>query len=190
MESTKKKYVLIIHGGVGTIIKGNMTTEKEAAYLETLKISLFEGEKILRNKGTAINAIEAAISVMEDSPLFNAGKGAVLTANETIELDASFMNGSTLDAGAISGVSTVKNPISAAIKVMENSPHVMLSGRGAEAFAASQDLELVEPEYFFTEKMSTKTCVEKTIKNFHVLLFYSVRIYIIGGSLYDRDFKS
>ncbi len=89
---------------------------------------------------------------MEDSPLFNAGKGAVLTADETIELDASFMNGATLDAGAIAGVQTIKHPISAAIAVMEDSPHVMLSGKGAEAFAASQGLELVSPEYFYTER--------------------------------------
>jgi len=84
--------------------------------------------------------------------LFNAGKGAVLNSNETIELDASFMNGSNLDAGAISGVSTIKNPISAAIKVMENSPHVMLSGKGAEDFAATQNLELVKPQYFITDR--------------------------------------
>ena len=89
---------------------------------------------------------------MEDSPLFNAGKGAVLTADGTIELDASFMNGATLDAGAISGVRTVKHPITAAIKVMENSPHVMLSGQGADQFASEQGLEIVEPKYFFTER--------------------------------------
>tara|TARA_B110000285_G_scaffold223052_1_gene278040 strand:- start:17621 stop:18616 length:996 start_codon:yes stop_codon:yes gene_type:complete len=151
-ESSTPTFGIVIHGGAGTILKENMTPALEAAYEKVLAEAIQVGHAILENGGTSQEAVEKTINIMEDSPLFNAGKGAVLTANETIELDASFMNGSTLDAGAISGVSTVKNPISAAIKVMENSPHVMLSGRGAEAFAASQDLELVEPEYFFTEK--------------------------------------
>ena len=143
---------ILIHGGAGTILRENMTPEIEAAYRETLAEAIRVGYTLLKNGASSQEAIEKTIHVMEDSPLFNAGKGAVLTADETIELDASFMNGATLDAGAISGVKTVKHPISAAIKVMENSPHVMLSGQGADQFASEQGLEIVEPSYFFTER--------------------------------------
>ena len=150
-ESLSPTFGIVIHGGAGTILKENMTPVKEAAYKKVLTEAIKVGHTILLNGGSSQEAVERTIHVMEDSSLFNAGKGAVLTSNETIELDASFMNGSNLDAGAISGVSTIKNPISAAIKVMENSPHVMLSGKGAENFAATQNLEFVEPEYFFTD---------------------------------------
>jgi len=143
---------IVIHGGAGTILRKNMTPEMEAQYRETLALAIQTGHAILKAGGSSQEAVEKTIHVMEDSPLFNAGKGAVLTADETIELDASFMNGATLDAGAIAGVQTIKHPISAAIAVMEDSPHVMLSGKGAEAFAASQGLELVSPEYFYTER--------------------------------------
>ena len=143
---------IVIHGGAGTILRENMTPEKEAAYREALEEAVSVGYTILKNGGSSQEAVEKTIHIMENSALFNAGKGAVLTADETIELDASFMNGATLDAGAISGVQTVKNPISAAIAVMENSPHVMLSGSGADQFAAAQGLEIVEPQYFFTER--------------------------------------
>src|SRR6056300_701208 len=143
---------IVIHGGAGTILRENMTPEIEAAYRETLAEVIRVGYTLLKNGASSQEAIEKTIHVMEDSPLFNAGKGAVLTADETIELDASFMNGATLDAGAISGVQTIKHPISAAIKVMESSPHVMLSGQGADQFAAEQGLEIVAPEYFYTEQ--------------------------------------
>src|SRR6056300_1444264 len=143
---------IVIHGGAGTILRENMTPEIEAAYRETLAEVIRVGYTLLKNGASSQEAIEKTIHVMEDSPLFNAGKGAVLTADETIELDASFMNGETLDAGAISGVRTIKHPISAAIKVMENSPHVMLSGKGADQFASEQGLEIVSPEYFLTER--------------------------------------
>jgi beta-aspartyl-peptidase (threonine type) len=143
---------IVIHGGAGTILRANMTPEREAAYREVLAEAIQMGHTILKNGGSSQEAVEKTIHIMEDSPLFNAGKGAVLTSDETIELDASFMHGAQLDAGAISGVKTIRHPISAAIKVMENSPHVMLSGAGADAFAASQGLEIVAPEYFFTER--------------------------------------
>jgi len=143
---------IVIHGGAGTILRENMTAENEAAYRSVLAEAIKVGHKILENGGSSQEAVEKTIHVMEDSPLFNAGKGAVLTADETIELDASFMNGETLDAGAISGVRTIKHPISAAIKVMENSPHVMLSGKGADQFASEQGLEIVAPEYFYTDR--------------------------------------
>src|SRR6056300_1636892 len=143
---------IVIHGGAGTILRENMTPEIEAAYRETLAEAIRVGYTLLKNGASSQEAVEKTIHVMEDSPLFNAGKGAVLTADETIELDASFMHGAQLDAGAISGVRTIKHPISAAIKVMENSPHVMLSGKGADQFAAEQGLEIVAPEYFYTDR--------------------------------------
>lgn len=150
--TTSETFGIVIHGGAGTILRKNMTPEKEAAYREKLTEAIQVGYEILKNGGSSQEAVEKTIHVMEDSPLFNAGKGAVLTAEETIELDASFMNGETLDAGAIAGVRTIKHPISAAIKVMESSSHVMLSGQGADQFAAEQGLEIVAPEYFYTEQ--------------------------------------
>ncbi len=143
---------IVIHGGAGTILRKNMTPEKEAKYRAVLAEAIQVGHEILKAGGSSQEAVERTIHIMEDSPLFNAGKGAVLNANASIELDASFMDGKSLDAGAISGVRTVKHPISAAIKVMEASPHVMLSGSGADAFASEQGLEIVTPEYFYTER--------------------------------------
>src|SRR6056300_2008791 len=151
-EDSAPTFGIVIHGGAGTLLRSEMTAEMDAAYRETLTQAIQVGYSILKQGGTSQEAVEKTIHVMEDSPLFNAGKGAVLTADDTIELDASFMNGATLDAGAISGVQTVKHPISAAIKVMENSPHVMLSGQGADQFAAEQGLEIVAPEYFYTDR--------------------------------------
>jgi len=150
--TTSETFGIVIHGGAGTLLRKNMTPEKEAAYREKLTEAIQVGYEILKNGGSSQEAVEKTIHVMEDSPLFNAGKGAVLTAEETIELDASFMNGETLDAGAIAGVRTIKHPITAAIKVMESSSHVMLSGQGADQFAAEQGLEIVAPEYFYTEQ--------------------------------------
>ena len=151
-QTSTPTFGIVIHGGAGTILRANMTPEREAAYREVLAEAIQVGHTILKNGGSSQEAVEKTIHIMEDSPLFNSGKGAVLTSDETIELDASFMHGAQLDAGAISGVKTIRHPISAAIKVMENSPHVMLSGAGADAFAASQGLEIVAPEYFFTER--------------------------------------
>ena len=143
---------ILIHGGAGTILKKNMSSEKEVEYRNILKKAIEVGYKILEAGGNSQDAVEKTIHIMEDSPLFNAGKGAVLNALGNIELDASFMNGNSLDAGAVSGVKTVKHPISAAIKVMEASQHVMLSGSGADTFAKEQGLEIVDPEYFYTER--------------------------------------
>ncbi len=151
-EVETPNFGIVIHGGAGTILKKNMTFEKEQEYRVVLTKAITVGYNILKSGGTSQEAVEKTINVMEDSPLFNAGKGAVLNSNASIELDASFMDGESLDAGAISGVRTIKNPISAAIKVMEASPHVMLSGLGAEAFANERGLEIVNPEYFFTER--------------------------------------
>lgn len=147
----KPDYVLVIHGGAGTITRAQMTPEKEAAYTAALNASLEAGQKILADGGTAADAVQAAIVVMENSPLFNAGYGAVFTHNGECELDASFMDGKTHQAGAVCGVKTVKNPVLAAYRVSAASSHVMLCGAGADAFAKEQGLEIVENSYFHTD---------------------------------------
>ncbi len=146
-----ENFAIVIHGGAGTILKKNMTDDQEKAYQEKLQEALDSGYAILKSGGTAIAAIEKAIVVMEDSPLFNAGKGAVYTNAATNELDASIMDGKTLNAGAISGVSHIKNPIKLARVVMEKSEHVMLSGKGAEDFAKQHQLEVADSTYFYNE---------------------------------------
>lgn len=150
--TTSSSFGIVIHGGAGTILKENMTPETEKAYRKTLAAAIEVGHAILKAGGTSQQAVEKTIHVMENSPLFNAGKGAVLNANGFASLDASFMNGETLDAGAIAGVSHIKNPISAAIGVMDQSPHVMLSGKGADQFAMELGLDTVPNAYFITER--------------------------------------
>ncbi len=145
------KYVLVIHGGAGTILKSQMTPEKEKAFQEALDRALQLGNAILQKGGTALDAVEATVRSMEDNPLFNAGKGAVFTNEGKNELDAAIMNGATLEAGSVAGVTTIKNPISAARAVMEKSPHVLMTGKGAEKFAKEKGLEIVDPSYFYTE---------------------------------------
>lgn len=151
---TKEKeatFGIVIHGGAGTILKENMSDSLEAVYKAKLEEAVTAGHTILKNEGTAMEAVTAAIRVMEDSPLFNAGKGAVFTHEETNELDASVMDGATLNAGAVAGVTRIKNPIDLALAVMNDSPHVMLSGAGAERFAEERGFSLVDPSYFYTE---------------------------------------
>lgn len=142
---------IVIHGGAGTIQPENMTDSLRLVYENKLEEAITAGHKILKSGGSAIDAVQTSINIMEDSPLFNAGKGAVFTHDEKNSLDASIMNGKTLDAGAIAGVTNVKNPINLADEVMKNSPHVLLSGEGAETFAKKQKLEIVDPPYFFTQ---------------------------------------
>ena len=148
----RPEFAIIIHGGAGTILKKNMTPEKEAAYKAKLEEAIRVGYEVLKNGGSSLDAVTKTINVMEDSPLFNAGKGAVFTNAETNELDASIMDGKTLNAGASAGTTTVRNPIDLARAVMDNSKHVMLSGKGAEIFAEEQGLTLVEPSYFHTDR--------------------------------------
>ncbi len=145
------KYVLVIHGGAGTILKSQMSVAQEKAYKESLEKALQSGEAILKKGGTAVDAVEAAVKELEDNPLFNAGKGAVFTNEGKNELDASIMNGENLAAGAVAGVTVIRNPVSAARAVMEKSPHVMMTGAGAEKFAKEQGLTVVDPSYFYTE---------------------------------------
>jgi len=146
----QEKYVMVIHGGAGTILKKNMTPQKEAAYKAGLEAALQAGYKAIQSGKSSLDAVEAAIRVLEDNPLFNAGKGAVFTHDGRNEMDAAIMNGKTLEAGSVAGVSTIRNPITAARAVMEKSEHVMLTGRGAEQFAKEAGLEIVDPSYFRT----------------------------------------
>lgn len=150
-EIQSNRVGLVIHGGAGTITRENLSPEKEAAIRAKLSQALNVGYAVLESGGTSIEAIKATITILEDSPLFNAGKGAVFTTQATHELDASIMDGKTLNAGAVSSVGTVKNPILLADKVMTESRHVMLSGTGAEVFSRQQDLEQVNNSYFSTD---------------------------------------
>ena len=150
-QETNQKVAIVIHGGAGTILKKNMTPELELEYKKVLEQAVKEGYSILQNGGSSIDAVEKTINILEDSPLFNAGKGAVFTNQGKNELDASIMDGKTLKAGAIAGVTTVKNPIDLARAVMEKSEHVMLAREGAAFFAKENGIELVDPSYFYVE---------------------------------------
>lgn len=141
--------ILVIHGGAGAIKRVNMTPQMEKAYHDKLTEALVSGYTVLETGGTSMQAIIQAIKILEDSPLFNAGRGAVFTHDLRNELDASIMDGSNLMAGAVAGVTTIKNPIVAAFAVMTKSKHVMLVGEGAEKFAGEQNLDLVDASYFF-----------------------------------------
>ncbi|HNR76286.1 MAG TPA: isoaspartyl peptidase/L-asparaginase [Parvularculaceae bacterium] len=143
---------IVIHGGAGALERGRYTPSEEAEYKAKLGEALDQGYAVLENGGSSLDAIQAAIIVMEDSPLFNAGKGAVFTRDGENELDASIMDGRTKAAGAVAGVTHIKNPIRLARAVMERSPHVMMIGDGAEKFAKEQDLEFVKRSYFKTER--------------------------------------
>lgn len=145
------EYAMVIHGGAGTILPENMTDERAAAIREAMNAAMDAGEEVLREGGSAADAVEATIWVMEDSPHFNAGRGAVFTNAGTNEMDASFMTGHDQNAGAVGGVTTIKHPISAARAVMDKSEHVLLSGKGANDFATERGLETVDPQYFYTE---------------------------------------
>lgn len=147
----KPDYALVIHGGAGTITPDKLTPELRIEIERDLHAALTAGETVLKNGGAAMDAITSAIMVLENSPHFNAGRGAVFTAKGENELDSSIMDGRTLDAGAVSGVKNIKNPITLARAVMEKSPHVMMQGTGAEAFAETQGIERADNAYFFTD---------------------------------------
>lgn len=165
------KYVLVIHGGSGTILKENMSTSREQDYLHTLENALQAGEKMLKCGQTAVDAVEAAIKTMEDSPLFNAGKGSVFTHDEKNEMDASIMDGHSRGAGAVLGVRRLKNPLAVARKVMESSAHVMLAGEGAEQFAKEQGCEFADAAYFYNEERFQQ--LQEAKKNEKVMLDHS-----------------
>lgn len=148
---SKNEFALVIHGGAGFIYKGRYTQEEENEYVSKLEEALNLGYDILENNGTAVDAVETVIRVLEDSPLFNAGKGAVFTDEGNVELDASIMSGKDLNAGGVAGLKHIKNPITLARFVMEHSPHVLMFGDGAELFADEFGLEKVKNSYFKTE---------------------------------------
>jgi L-asparaginase / beta-aspartyl-peptidase len=148
----RRAFRLVVHGGAGTILRDSLTPELEKAYRDKLSEALLAGHNILKSGGAGLDAIEATIRILEDSPLFNAGKGAVFTSEGANELDSSIMDGATLKAGAVAGVKHIKNPISLARLVMEKSPHVLMVREGAEAFAKQSGVELVDPKYFYTER--------------------------------------
>jgi len=152
VSAQQKKYVMVIHGGAGTILKKNMTPEKEAIYIKVLTEALQAGYAKIQAGKTSLDAVEATIHVLENDPHFNAGKGAVFTHDGRNEMDAAIMDGKTLMAGAVAGVTTVKNPISAARAVMEKSEHVMMVGAGADQFAKDAGLEIVDQKYFWTKE--------------------------------------
>ena len=146
------RWTIAIHGGAGVIERGQLTPEREAEYRAALTAAIEAGSEVLRSGGSALDAIQAAIELMEDDPLFNAGRGAVFTAEGTNSLDAAIMDGETMTAGSVAGVSRTRHPIALARAVMERSGHVMLAGEGADAFSVSAGLEQAEPAWFFTER--------------------------------------
>ena len=146
-----KKFSIAIHGGAGTLVKGLMTPEKEEQYKNALNDALEKGYEILEKSGSAMDAVEIAVNHLENSPLFNAGKGSVFTNDGIHEMDASIMDGKTLDAGAVSLITGIKNPVSLARDIMEKTDHVFLAGEGAMRFADSLGYSLETPEYFYDE---------------------------------------
>jgi L-asparaginase / beta-aspartyl-peptidase len=147
---TQNDWTLVVHGGAGIIEQGALSPEQEAAVREALARALEAGAAVLSVGGSALDAVEAAVRVLEDDPHFNAGRGSVFTFDERIEMDAAVMDGRTRDAGAVSGVTRSRNPVSLARRVMEESPHVLLSREGADAFSAEKEIEQADPEWFAT----------------------------------------
>lgn len=189
-----EKFTLVIHGGAGTILKKNITPEQEAEYKKVLVQSLKSGYEILKNGGSSIDAVEACIIVMEDSPLFNAGKGSVFTHDGKNEMDASIMDGKTLNAGAVSAVSLIKNPIKLARTVMEKSPHVMLTGDGAEEFARENNIEFADSSYFYTkfrwQQLDTAMQAEKIHLDHSVEeddVTFDTKFGTVGAVALDKD---
>jgi beta-aspartyl-peptidase (threonine type) len=146
------KYSIAVHGGAGTILRSSMTPEKEAAYKLALHQALECGEQLLKSKASALDAVEAAVKSLEDNPLFNAGRGSVFTHQGKHEMDASIMDGKNLMAGAVAGIEKIKNPVSFARMVMEQTEHVFLAGKGAMEFAKKMKLEFMPDDYFFTKQ--------------------------------------
>lgn len=196
---SQKKYVVVIHGGAGTILKKDMSPELEEQYRAKLKEALTQSYQKIKEGKSSLEAVEAAIVVMEDSPLFNAGKGAVFTSDARNELDASIMYGKDKSAGAVAGLTVVKNPIKAAIAVMQKSEHVMMIGKGAEQFAKKEGLEIVNPKYFWTQhrwdalqkvkKAELKANQPNAMNNSHYPSYYWVdkKFGTVGCVALDRD---
>ena len=161
-------FSIAIHGGAGTLVKGMMTPELEANYKAALKLALDKGYAILKNGGSATEAVELAVVTLEDSPLFNAGKGSVFTAEESHEMDASIMDGNSLNAGAVSLITGIKNPISLARDIMEKSEHVFLAGEGAILFAKQLKYNIEDAAYFYDEFRHKQWLEIKDTDNFQL----------------------
>ncbi|KID57324.1 isoaspartyl peptidase [Pseudoalteromonas luteoviolacea] len=193
-----QNFAIAIHGGAGTIEKSRFTPEQEKAYRLKLKEAVEAGYKVLEKGGDSLDAITIAINILEDSPFFNAGKGAVYTYDGHHELDASIMDGKNRQAGAVSGVMHIKNPINLAREVMDNSVHVMLSGKGAETFAKQQGLEVVPASYFNTshrheallrakEKLKQKESGTKDYQALHQTLPEQYKMGTVGAVALDKN---
>src|SRR5437763_6102028 len=153
MRSVKENKIgVVVHGGAGTMERGKLTSEKEREYRAGIENALRAGWEILQRGGSSLDATQAAVRMFEDDPLFNAGKGAVFSGAGINEMDAAIMDGKSLKAGAVADIRHIKNPISLARLVMEKSPHVLISGEGAENFAKEHGVELVDQKYFFTQE--------------------------------------
>jgi len=163
-----RKISIAIHGGAGTLVKGMMTPEKEIAYKNALKVALDKGYSILKNGGNSVDAVSVAVTCLEDSPLFNAGKGSVFSADEAHEMDASIMDGKTLNAGAVSLISGIKNPVSLARDVMEKSEHVFLASQGAMDFAKKLNYTIEKESYFYDELRHQQWLEIKDTENFQL----------------------
>lgn len=168
----KSKFCIAVHGGAGTILKSKMTPEKEELYKKSLDEALMKGYEILSNNGDAVDAVEFTVMTMENNPVFNAGKGSVFTNDGKHKMDASIMDGKNLKAGCAASVSNIKNPIVLARKIMDESSYVLLSGKGAEEFAASAGLEFENDDYFFSEFRYEQ--YQKSLKSDNVFLDHSV----------------
>ncbi len=151
-KPSRHAYALILHGGAGQITPATLNDSMQHEYTKMLEAARDSGLRVLANGGSSLDAVQKVINILEDCPLFNAGKGACYTYDGKISLDAAIMDGSNLKAGAVAGVSDVKNPITLARRVMTSSPHVMLSGEGASEFARSQGIEMADSAYFYTER--------------------------------------
>lgn len=193
VPSTQHEFAIALHGGAGVIKKENMSDSLEQAYKDKLKEAITTGHKVLEKGGTAVEAVQATINVMENSPLFNSGKGAVLNHEEKPELDASIMDGKTLNAGAIAGVSHIKNPIDLAISVMNDSPHVLLAGKGAEQFALTQGFDTVPSTYFITKnRLDQVRRMKENSKNKTASVYYDPYVQddkfgTVGAVALDKD---
>ncbi len=190
IEISAPNFGIVIHGGAGVIEKKYINDSLENTFRLKLKEAITTGHTILENGGSSIEAIKATINIMEDSPLFNAGKGAVFTHEMTNELDASIMDGATLNAGAVAGVKRIKNPINLALSVMNDSPHVLLAGAGAEQFALDQGYELVDPSYFFTERryqsLQRVKAADSNKVAFHSPLIKNAKFGTVGCAALDK----
>lgn len=172
------KYAIAIHGGAGTILKSTMTPEKEVAYTQAMQDAINAGETILKNGGAALDAVELAIVSLENNPLFNAGKGSVFTKTGKHEMDACIMNGKDLTAGAVAGVSNIKNPISLSRAVMEKSEHVFLAGLGALDFAKKINAKFEDDDYFFVQMRYDQ--LQMALKNDNMILDHTEDTFETG----------